>query len=172
MERIVTKTKIAGTLLGLFLSLSTLAQTAQKPNEFYFKEANTSFYFIKFLEQNFSTEESQMASFSFLIFKIHGSGDITEIQYIGGLYRPVFTVIKSAILKSKPFWTTPKNDPKAYKWVVIPYYGGNYKQWKGNDLAFSTYSSFEELNNQLKSEIQNMYMTLPLGGIGFPKVEE
>jgi len=31
MERIVTKTKIAGTLLGLFLSLSTLAQTAQKP---------------------------------------------------------------------------------------------------------------------------------------------
>jgi hypothetical protein len=166
MERIVTKTKIAGTLLSLFLSLSTLAQ---KPNEYYFKEANSSFYFIKFLEQNFSTEESQMASFSFLIFKIHGSGEITDIDYLGGLNKPVFTVIKSAILKSKPFWTTPKNDPKAYKWVVIPYYGGNYKQWKGNDLAFSTYSSIEELNNRLKSDIQNMYMTSTIGGEGFPQ---
>jgi hypothetical protein len=169
MERIVTKKMIAGTLLSFLLSLSALAQ---KPNEYYFKEDNTSFYFIKFLEQNFSTEESQMASFSFLIFKIHGSGEITDIDYLGGLNKPVFTVIKSAILKSKPFWTTPKNYPKAYKWVVIPYYGGNYKQWKGNDLAFSTYSSIEELNNRLKSDIQNMYMTLPLGGIGFPKVEE
>ncbi|UAJ14160.1 hypothetical protein [Aquirufa lenticrescens] len=172
MERIVTKNKIAGALLGLLLSISALAQTAKKPNEFYFKEANTSFYFIKFLEQNFSTEESQMASFSFLIFKIHGSGDITDVQYIGGLYKPVFAVVKSAILKSKPMWTTPKRDPKAYKWIVIPYYGGTYKQWKGNDLALSTYTSFEELNNRLKSDIQNMYMTLPLGGIGFEKAEE
>jgi hypothetical protein len=172
MERIVTKNTIAGALLGLFLSLSTLAQTAQKPNEFYFKEANTSFYFIKFLEQNFSTEESQMASFSFLIFKIHGSGDITDVQYVGGLNKPVFAIIKSAILRSKPMWTTPKDDPKVYKWIVIPYYGGTYKQWKGNDLAISTYSSFEDLNKQLKEEIQNMYMTLPLGGIGFPKVDE
>jgi hypothetical protein len=107
-----------------------------------------------------------------LIFKIYGSGEIADIENLGDLNKPVFTVIKSAILKSKPLWTTPKNDPKAYKWVVIPYYGGNYKQWKGNDLAFSTYSSIEELNNRLKSEIQNMYLTLPLGGIGFPKVEE
>jgi len=172
MERIVTKKTKTGILLGLLLSLSTLAQTAQKPNEFYFKEANSSFYFIKFLEQNFSTEASQIASFSFLIFKIYGSGEIADIENLGDLNKPVFTVIKSAILKSKPLWTTPKNDPKAYKWVVIPYYGGNYKQWKGNDLAFSTYSSIEELNNRLKSEIQNMYLTLPLGGIGFPKVEE
>lgn len=172
MERIVIRKMIAATLLGLFLSLSALAQTAQKPSEFYYKEANSSFYFIKFLEQNFSTEESQMASFSFLIFKIHGSGEITDIDYLGGLNKPVFTVIKSAILKSKPFWTTPKNDSKAYKWVVIPYYGGTYKQWRGNDLAFSTYSSIESLNNRLKGEMQNMYMTLPLGGIGFPKVEE
>ena len=69
-------------------------------------------------------------------------------------------------------WNTPKRDPKAYKWVVIPYFGGTYKQWKGNDLALSTYTSFEELNNRLKSDIQNMYMTLPLGGIGFQKAEE
>lgn len=172
MKHILTSKSFTGALIGLFLSLSALAQTAQKPNEFYFKEANTSFYFIKFLEQNFSTEESQMASFSFLIFKIHGSGDITDVQYIGGLYKPVFTVVKSAILKSKPMWTTPKRDPKAYKWIVIPYYGGTYKQWKGNDLALSTYTSFEELNNRLKSDIQNMYMTLPLGGIGFEKAEE
>lgn len=69
MKHILTSKSITGALLGLFLSLSTIAQTAQKPNEFYFKETNTSFNFIKFLEQNFSTEESQMASFSFFFSK-------------------------------------------------------------------------------------------------------
>jgi hypothetical protein len=168
MERIILNKTANGVLLGLFLSLTTLAQSGHKQSDFYFKDSTTSYEFLEFLGKHFSTDRSKKATFNFFIFKIHGTGKITDINYLGSLHKAEAIKIKNAILKSEPLWTVPK-ERNAYKWVVIPYYGGTYKEWTGNDLAISSYYRFTELSKLLKSDMQNMYMTSTIGGEGFPQ---
>jgi hypothetical protein len=155
-------------LISLFLSLNTLAQTGYNQSDFYFKDSNSSYEFLVFLGKHFSTDRSKKATFNFFVFKIQGSGKITDIKCLGSLHKAEANRFKNAIRMSEAFWTVPK-DQKAYKWVVIPYYGGTYKEWTGNGLAISSYYRFTELTALLKRDMQNMYMTSTIGGEGFPQ---
>lgn len=145
-------------ILGIFMP--SFGQTNPK-HGFAFKSPDYRQNLSTYLETNVHDHEVPTASL--FIFKINGTGKISNLHFEGNLDTLNVQIVKSNIKKSAMLWKTTGN-PKDYRWIVYPFFTGNSEginQQTGFDFFRRTEYLFFEIEKRFNTGLENVIFIHP-----------
>jgi hypothetical protein len=141
--------------LLIFLFITPFFVFAQKNSPFSFEGPKGTKDIMSYITSELSSEDTLKPNVCLYIFKLSGSGEISNVENLenrfSNLNTKIDSIIISRIYNSKTYWIG-SSDKSDYRWIVLPVFLGN----PPNSTVSSGSNLFFSLREQLANLVEKL----------------